>query len=228
VLVLPTTGTIYTHEAIAADPIGLNTKLGYYTNFVNLLDLAAVAVPAGLRSTGLPFGISFIGPGFTDEALLALADRYHGSQAAVPGPAVELDRPEPGCVRLAVVGAHLSGQPLNWQLTERGARRVRTCRTAPGYRLYALEGTAPPKPGLVRDVRFEGPGIEVEVWAVPEDRFGGLVAAVPPPLAIGSAVLEDGEIVKCFVCEPYAVSGSREITQFGGWRGYLSQAAIAP
>jgi len=228
VLVLPTTGTIYTHEAIAADPIGLNTKLGYYTNFVNLLDLAAVAVPAGLRSTGLPFGISFIGPGFTDEALLALADRYHGSQAAVPGPAVELDRPEPGCVRLAVVGAHLSGQPLNWQLTERGARRVRTCRTAPGYRLYALEGTAPPKPGLVRDVRFEGPGIEVEVWAVPEDRFGGLVAAVPPPLAIGSAVLEDGEIVKCFVCEPYAVSGSREITQFGGWRGYLSQPAIAP
>jgi allophanate hydrolase len=131
----------------------------------------------------------------------------------------------PGCVQLAVVGAHLSGQPLNWQLAERGARRIRTCRTAPGYRLYALDRTVPPKPGLVRDDAFRGPGIEVEVWAVPEDRFGNFVEVVPPPLGIGSVVLETGELVKCFICEPYAVAGAAEITRFGGWRGYLSQAA---
>ncbi len=146
------------------------------------------------------------------------------TQTAVPGPPVELERFPPGCVALAVVGAHLSGQPLNWQLTERGARLLKTCRTAPGYRLYALDGTVPPKPGLVRDDGFQGPGIEVEVWAVPEDRFGSFVAAVPPPLGIGSATLDSGETVKCFICEPYAIAGATEITRFGGWRGYLSHA----
>ena len=225
VLLLPTAGTIYTIEAVAADPIRLNTNLGYYTNFVNLLDLAAVAVPAGLRSTGLPFGVSLIGPAFSDEALLTLADRFHRAHSAVPGPPVELESKQPGCVPLAVVGAHLSGQPLNWQLTERGARLSRCCRTAPGYRLYKLEGTVPSKPGLVRDPEFAGPGIEVEVWAIPEDRFGGLVAAVPPPLGIGKATLEDGEVVSCFICEPFAVAGAAEITRYGGWRHYLAQPA---
>jgi allophanate hydrolase len=117
----------------------------------------------------------------------------------------------------------LTGEPLNWQLTERGARLIKTCRTAPGYRLYALEATMPPKPGLVRDDSFEGPGIEVEVWAVPEDQFGGFVAAVPGPLGIGNATLENGEVVKSFICEPYAVRASQEITHFGGWRAYLAQ-----
>ncbi|HXB69963.1 MAG TPA: allophanate hydrolase [Candidatus Acidoferrales bacterium] len=225
-LVLPTAGTIYTHEAVAADPVGLNTKLGYYTNFVNLLDLAAVAVPAGFGSTRLPFGISLIGPAFSDEALLALADAFHRSQGEVPGPSVELEVAPPGCVLVAVVGAHLTGQPLNWQLTDRGARPVRTCRTARGYRLYALDQSMPPKPGLVREDGFAGPGIEVEVWAVPEDRFGGFVAAVPPPLGIGSAVLEDGQTVKCFICEPYALAGAAEITRFGGWRAYLANTPV--
>jgi len=225
VLVLPTTGTIYTREQVAADPIRLNTNLGYYTNFVNLLDLAAVAVPAGFRPDGLPFGISIIGQAFSDEALLAVADRYHRSQAAVPGPPVELERFPPGCVPLAVVGAHLSGEQLNWQLTERGARRIKSCRTAPQYRLYALDRTVPPKPGLVRDDTFRGHGIEVEVWAVPDDRFGSFVAEVPPPLGIGSVLLDNGETVKCFICEPYAIAGATEITRFGGWRSYLSHAA---
>jgi allophanate hydrolase len=139
---------------------------------------------------------------------------------------VELEVSPPGCVLLAVVGAHLTGQPLNWQLTDRGARRVRTCRTARGYRLYALDCTMPPKPGLVRAEGFEGPGIEVEVWAVPEDRFGGFVAAVPPPLGIGNAVLEDGQTVKCFICEPYATIGAAEITRFGGWRSYMTQSPV--
>jgi len=212
VMVLPTTGTIYTHEAVEAEPIKLNTNLGYYTNFVNLLDLAAVAAPAGFRANGLPFGISFIGLAFSDEALLSLADFYHrGTAPAAP----------PGCVPVAVVGAHLSGQPLNCQLTERGARLMKTCRTALGYRLYALDGTVPPKPGLVRDLEFSGDGIEVEVWAVPEDRFGGLVAAVPPPLGIGCATLDNGDVVKCFICESYAIEHATEITSFGGWRNYL-------
>jgi allophanate hydrolase len=211
VLVLPTTGTIYTHDAVAADPVRLNTNLGYYTNFVNLLDLAAIAVPAGFRPNGLPFGISLIGPAFSDPGLLTLGGRY------LREPVTET---APGCIAVAVLGAHLSGQPLNWQLTERGARLLKTCRTAPGYRFYALEG-AIPKPGLIREDGFRGPGIEVEIWAVPEDRFGSFVAAVPPPLGIGNAVLENGDTVKCFICEPYAIANALEITSFGAWRKYL-------
>ena len=128
----------------------------------------------------------------------------------------------PGCIAVAVVGAHLSGQPLNRQLTDRGARLLKTCRTAPNYRLYALQGTMPPKPGLVRDPAFAGAGIEVEVWAMPEDRFGGFVAEIPPPLGIGNATLDDGETVKSFICEPYAIGQSPEITRYGGWRNYLA------
>jgi allophanate hydrolase len=214
ILALPTAGTIYTHEAVAAEPVKLNTNLGYYTNFVNLLDLAAVAVPAGKSANGLPFGISFIGRAFSDEALLTVADRFCGT-----APLESLATP-PGCIALAVVGAHLSGQPLNWQLTDRGARLMKSCRTAAGYRLYTLAGSAPAKPGLVRDEAFAGPGIEVEVWAVPENSFGSFMAAVPAPLGIGNATLEDGASVKCFVCEPYAIAAAEEITQFGGWRAY--------
>lgn len=223
VLLLPTTGTIYTHEQIAADPTRLNTNLGYYTNFVNLLDLAAVAVPAGFRTNGLPFGVQVIGPAFSDEGLLAVADRFHRSQTFVTGPRVDLGPYPPECIAVAVVGAHLTGQPLNRQLVERGARLMKTCRTATEYRLYALDGTIPPKPGLVRAPGFRGPGIEVEVWAVPSDQFGSFVAAIPPPLGIGSVVLEDGETVKCFIVEPYAVSNATEITAHGGWRNYLAQ-----
>ena len=214
VLALPTTGTIYTHKAVAAEPVKLNTNLGFYTNFVNLLDLTAIAVPAGVRPNGLPFGISLIGPAFTDEALLALGARFLREPLTLAG--------EPACILVAVVGAHLTGQPLNWQLTSIGARLVKTCNTAPGYRLYALPGSTPPKPGLVRDPGFAGPGIEMEVWAVPENHFGRFVAAVPPPLGIGNAELDTGETVKCFICEPYALAEATEITHFGGWRKYRS------
>ena len=134
----------------------------------------------------------------------------------------------PGCVLLAVVGAHLTGQPLNHQLTSRGACLIRTCTTAADYRLYALRETDPPKPALVREEGFNGPGIEVELWAIPEDRFGGFVAAVPPPLAIGSLLLKDGAWVKGFVCEPAGIKGAVEITQFGGWRRYRAQIVGVP
>ena len=173
-------------------PVRSNTNLGYYTNFVNLLDLAAVAVPAGLRANGLPFGVSLIGPAFSDERCCAsrIASTARRPRA---GDVLDLAACPPGCIAVAVVGAHLSGQPLNQQLTRsRQARLVKTCRTAPGYRLYALDGTMPPKPGLVRDQQFRGPGIEVEVWAMPEHQFGGFVAGVPAPLGIGNAVLDDG------------------------------------
>jgi allophanate hydrolase len=215
VLLLPTTGTIYTHEEIARDPVALNSNLGYYTNFVNLLDLAAVAVPAGFRANGLPFGVSIIAPAFSDDALLSLAGWI--SDETNPFAA-------PGFVEIAVVGAHLTGQPLNRQLTDRAARLVKTCRTAPGYRLFALANTMPPKPGLVHEPGFSGPGIEVEVWAVPLSEFGSFVAGVPPPLGIGNCTLDDGTSVKSFICEPYAIPSALEITQLGGWRAYLAQA----
>jgi allophanate hydrolase len=207
VMLLPTTGTIYTIEQVKADPIQLNTNLGYYTNFVNLLDLAAVAVPTGHG----PFGVSLIAPAHTDTALLALGARFTGESKS---PFIEC----------AVLGAHLTGQPLNWQLKDRKAHLVRTCKTAPGYRFYALSGTVPAKPGLIREPGFKGPGIEVEIWSIPEEHFGSFVAAVPPPLAIGSAELEDGATVKCFVCEPYGIQNAQEITHLEGWRKYVSSS----
>jgi len=216
VMLLPTAGTIYTTAAVEADPIRLNTNLGYYTNFVNLMDLAAVAVPAGFRRDGLPFGVSLIGPAFSDAALLALASRLVGT-TLTGGDA-------PGCIHVAVVGAHLTGQPLNKQLTERGARLVQSRRTSPHYRFYALANTTPAKPGLVRDPGFDGPGVAVEIWAVPSHHFGSFVAGVPPPLGIGSVQLDTGEWVKGFICEPAAIAGATEITVYGGWTNYLASA----
>jgi allophanate hydrolase len=215
VLLLPTAGTIYTHEAVAADPVRLNSNLGYYTNFVNLMDLAAIAIPAGFRSDRLPFGVSLIAPAFSDEALLSLAERYLGETTETTA--------SRGGVRLAVVGAHLAGQPLNHELTSRGARLVKTCRTAADYLLFALD-TTPAKPGLIREPGFNGTGMEVEVWSVPENKFGSFVANVPAPLSIGTVILDDGAAVKGFLCETAALANAREITRFGGWRNYLSSA----
>jgi allophanate hydrolase len=214
VLLLPTTGTIYTREQVENDPVRLNSNLGLYTHFANLMDLAAVAVPAGFRRNGLPFGVSLIGAAFSDAALLAVAQRLEEVIAAPSDGA-------PGCVLVCVAGAHLRGQPLNHQLTERGARFVRACRTSPDYRLFALPGSVPPKPGLLREPGAVGEGIEVEVWAVPVHQFGGFVAAVPPPLTIGNVTLEGGISVKGFLCEPAGVVGATDITAFGSWTRYL-------
>ena len=243
VLFLPTTGTTYTIDEVNADPIKLNTNLGYYTNFVNLMDLAAVAIPAGFRKNGLPFGVSFIGPAFTDEALLFVANRLLRSTthpastthpvSTTPTPATtptlpSRDRqgavsPAPACITIAVVGAHLRNQPLNWQLSNRNARYIETRKTSPNYRLYSLKNTHPPKPGLERDDDFKGPGIELELWSIPESEFGCFVAAIPPPLGIGTVTLDDNSEVKCFIAEPYALRSAEEISHFGGWRNYLSR-----
>jgi len=233
VMVLPTTPRTYTIDEIAEAPIERNSHLGHYTNFVNLLDLSAVAVPAGFRVDGLPFGVSLIGEAFKDASLLVLADRLHRALGATLGGS---DRklseaaklfgavPPPGCLLMAVVGAHLAGQPLNWQLTQRKGRLVRTCRTHPDYKFYALKGTVPAKPGLVRVPGYDGPGIEVEVWALPAETVGSFVEGVPPPLAIGTLRLEDGSQVKGFLVEHAAVEDATEITHFGGWRKYLESA----
>jgi allophanate hydrolase len=215
VMLVPTAGTIYTKEAVEADPVRLNTNLGYYTNFVNLMDLAAIAVPAGVSGQGLPFGVTFIGPAFSDAALLSLGQHFLGERS-MPAPSAV------GCVPVAVVGAHLTGQPLNHQLVERGARLIRACRTAPNYKLFALPNTTPSKPGLVRVRTDEGRGIEVEVWAVPEHRFGSFVAGIPSPLAMGSIQLDSGEWVSGFVCEPLAVESAEDITALGAWRRYVA------
>ncbi len=213
-LFLPTAPTHPTIEAVLADPIRLNSQLGTYTNFVNLLELAAVAVPGPRRRDGLPFGVTFMAPAGSDGGLLGLATQWGGEKATIP--------PDAGLVRLAVVGAHLRGQPLHGQLTERGAAFLALAKTAPCYRLHALANTTPPKPGLVRDEDFSGAGLEVEVYALTPEAFGSFTALVPPPLAIGNVQLADGSWVKGFVCEPCGLEGAREITALGGWRAFLA------
>ena len=230
---LPTAGSIYRIAQVDADPVQLNSNLGYYTNFVNLLDLSALAVPAPFRADGLPFGITLVGRGREDATLAALGAKYHRAACVTLGatghglPAARAMATDIAnhTVTLAVVGAHLSGMPLNPQLTSRGARLMETCRTAASYRLYALRGTVPPKPGLVRD--SSGAAIEVELWSVPIDAFGSFVADVPAPLAIGTVTLFDGREVKGFLCEEYALEGARDITDYGGWRRYRSVGAAA-
>jgi allophanate hydrolase len=226
-LVVPTAPTIYTVAAVEADPVRLNSTLGAYVNFVNLLDLAAVAVPAGFRADGLPSGITFIGRWGEDGRLAGFADRFEraaserlGATTARHPDFAPMVSPPASWPRLAVVGAHLSGEPLNPQLTSAGGVLVRACRTAPKYKLYALANTTPAKPGMVRVAEGAGVALEVEVWALPARAFGEFVARIPAPLCIGSVELEDGARASGFLCEPHALVGAREISSFGGWRAF--------
>jgi allophanate hydrolase len=230
-LVVPTAGTIYTTAEIDADPIGLNTNLGYYTNFLNLMDLGAIAVPAGFLPNGLPFGITIIAPAFRERALCVYGDAAQRALVATLGATGHaLPPPRPAdsrngagaTVRLAVCGAHMSGLPLNWQLTDRGATLVRRCKTAPHYRLFALDGFTPPRPGMIR--AKPGHAIEVEVWEVPSQAFGSFVDGIPPPLGIGTVELEDGEQLRGFVCETYATATATDISELGSWRKFVSAA----
>jgi allophanate hydrolase len=229
----PTAGTIYRIDAVQADPIRLNGNLGLYTNFMNLLDLAAVAIPAGFGAQGLPYGVTLFGPAFSDSALAAYGDRLHRAldlplgatgRRADPARAVLPQAPTEPLVRVVVCGAHLSGLALNHQLTERGGRLVATTRTAPRYRFYALPGGPPFRPGLIRQTEG-GAGIEVEVWELPAAQFGPFVAGIPAPLGIGTVELEDGSLEKGFICEGHAAEGARDITALGGWRAFLAGMA---
>jgi allophanate hydrolase len=229
VLCVPTAPTHYTIAQMQADPVVLNRNLGAYTNFVNLLDYAALSVPSSIRPDGLPFGITLIGPCGSDWQLAELGQRYHhatGLTQGATGRPLPATQPIPGIqaaatVRVAVVGAHLSGMPLNSQLTERGARLVSSTLTAPHYRLYALAGTVPPKPGLLRVTPGEGASIALELWDMPLEHYGSFVALVPSPLSIGTLELADGGRVQGFLCEAQALQGAQDITQHGGWRAFV-------
>jgi allophanate hydrolase len=233
VLLTPTAATIYPIAAVQADPIRLNTNLGYYTNFMNLFDLAGVAVPAGFRPDGLPFGVTLVGPRSTDLSLLAIADQLHRASVRTVG---ALGLPLPGVfagshtalapagfVSIAVCGAHMEGLPLNHQLTERGAYQLQVTRTTAKYRLFALPGGPPQRPGLIRDAK-EGGQIAVEVWAMPTERVGSFLSGIPAPLGIGKLELEDGSLVLGFICEGYAALGATDITSYGGWRAFQQQS----
>ncbi len=233
VMLLPTSPTIYPVAAVHADPVRLNSHLGHYTNFVNLLDYAAIAVPAGFRSNGLPAGVTLVGPAFSDAALARLGARLHAASGAgmglaraqPPEPAQACDSPASGRIEFAVAGAHLRGMPLNHQLVALGATFVATTHTAAEYRLLALAGTVPPKPGLVRSPGVTGGGIEVEIWSMAENAFGCFVAGLPQPMGIGRVRLADGRDMPGFICEPCALEGATDITQFGGWRAYMASLA---
>jgi allophanate hydrolase len=213
-LLLPVTPGHPTSREVAADPVGVNAQLGTYTNFVNLLDLCAVAVPAGTRADGLPFGVQLIGPAFADDPLLDLAARWCGEPVSPP-------ETRPGHSLVAVVGAHLSGLPLNRDLLALGATLHSRAFTAPGYRLYRLPGGGVPRPGLVRT--GDGPGrLAVEVWQLSHQAIGALATTIPAPLGLGTVQLDDGSAVLGFLAEEHGVRGATDITASGGWRRYLS------
>ncbi|WP_049630390.1 allophanate hydrolase [Cellvibrio sp. pealriver] len=226
-LLVPTSPRHPTIAEVAADPVGVNSQLGTYTNFVNLADLSALALPAVMRADGLPFGITLIASAWQDAALATFGKKWH---AATQLPLGAIDKKQnpfttstespKGYVRLAVVGAHLTGMPLNVQLQERNALFVESTFTAKNYRLFALPNTTPPKPGLIR-TESEGAEIIVELWDVPVQHFGSFVALIPAPLGIGTLTLNDGREVKGFICEGAAVNGAKDITHLGGWRAYI-------
>jgi len=231
VLALPTAPTAYSLAAVLADPILLNSRLGTYTNFVNLLDMCGLAVPASVTEAGLPFGITLLAAGGQDARLAEIGRVFH-ADTALPLGALKLPQPpllplspQPSGdeIALAVVGAHLSGLPLNGELRALGARLLETTVTAPDYRLYALPGTTPPKPGLERVGAGKGAAIEVEVWALPTAAFGTFIDAVPSPMAIGTIALGDGRSVKGFLAERAATDGAEDISGYGGWRNYLAR-----
>lgn len=225
-LVVPTSPTIHTIEEMAQDPIGNNSHFGTYTNFTNLADLAALAIPANLRADGLAFGITLIANAWHDQALAEFGQQWQSTLSLPLGAThreVYVDAnpqlPSTHHIRVAVVGAHLTGMPLNFQLTTRDARLVETTTTSADYALFALNGTIPPKPGLARV--NTGQKIIVELWDIPTARFGEFVAEIPTPLGMGNVELNDGRWVKGFICEPYGLNDAENISHFGGWRAYI-------
>lgn len=230
-LMVPTAPRHPTRAEVAAAPVAANAELGAYTNFVNFLGWCALAMPAAVTAAGLPFGVTFIGPAGADAALARFGRRWQTAAAqplgatGAPGPDDgDAALPEPAAepeLRVAVVGAHLQGLPLNGQLLERGARLLARTHTAPDYRLFALPGTAPRKPGLLR-VSQGGAAIAVEVWAMPQRHVGSFLALIPPPLGLGSIELADGSHAHGFLCEAHALEGATDISRHGGWRAYLA------
>jgi allophanate hydrolase len=231
-LVLPTVPTVYSTAQVLANPIELNSRLGTYTNFVNLLDLCGLALPAAMRPDDVPFGITLLAPAGHDARLASIGRVFHadtklkiGAKGVMQPPLAALPmRAGADEIPIAVVGAHLSGMVLNAELKSLGGRLLEQTITAPDYKLYALP-TTPPKPGMLRVEAGKGSPIELEVWALSASAFGHFIAAIPSPLSIGTIRLADGRSVKGFIAEPAALAGARDISSFGGWRAFVAQAA---
>lgn len=232
-IVLPTAPTAYSTAQVLANPIELNSRLGTYTNFVNLLDLCGLALPAAMRPDGIPFGITLLAPAGRDAELASIGRAFHadtklkmGAKGLTQPPLAALPSGVNGDeIAIAVVGAHLSGMALNGELKTLGGRLIEEAVTAPDYTLYALS-TTPPKPGMLRVEAGKGSSIELELWALSAAAFGKFVAAIPPPLSIGTIRLADGRDVKGFIVEPSAVNGARDISGFGGWRAFMAEKAV--
>jgi allophanate hydrolase len=215
---------------VLANPIELNSRLGTYTNFVNLLDLCGLALPSTIRADDVPFGITLLAPGGQDARLASIGRVFQADTKLKLGagpipqpPLASLPTNEPGEeIAIAVVGAHLSGMALNGELTALGARLLETGSTAPDYKLYVLD-TTPAKPGMLRVASGTGSSITLEVWALPAAAFGKFVAAIPPPLSIGTVRLADGRGIKGFIVEPADIGGARDISAFGGWRAFVAE-----
>ena len=226
---VPTIPTFATRSDLEADPIGPNSMLGTYTNFVNLLDMCGIAVPSGPRSDGRPGSLTVLARAGNDALAAALAATIEkGAMGATGWPRIHSEFAPPEIaedeIGVVVCGAHMSGLPLNHQLTERGGRFVKSCRTAPAYKFYALAGGPPLRPGLVRQTNGGGYAISVEVWALPKGAFGSFMAGIPSPLSIGTIVLEDGSTAKGFLCESHGVADADDITEIGSWRDYLAKS----
>lgn len=220
-LAVPTVPRTYTVAELEADPITLNSNLGSYTNFVNLLDLAALSVPTGTRSDGLRGSLTLIGRANSDGYLAGIGAALMGAATSAPV------RAAPDRIEIAVVGAHLAGLPLNSELTTLGGSFVRKADTTPDYRLFALPGTTPPKPGLLRVADGAGAAIATEVWSLDAAGFGAFVAKIPAPLGIGTLRFADGSTAKGFLVEAEAVKEAKDISEFGGWRNFLAARATA-
>jgi allophanate hydrolase len=232
-LVLPTAPTAYTTAQVLANPIELNSRLGTYTNFVNLLDLSGLAIPAAMRADGIPFGITLLAPAGRDALLASIGRVFHadtrltvGAKGVAQAPLAPLSASGSDEIPIAVVGAHLSGMALNGELKALDGKLVEATKTAPDYKLYALQ-TTPPKPGMLRVEAGTGASIELEIWTLSSSAFGKFVNAIPAPMAIGTIRLADGRSVKGFLVEPEVLSEARDITSYGGWRAYMAEAATA-
>jgi len=211
-IVTPTAGGFPTLADLEADPIGPNSQLGYYTNFMNLLDLCAVAVPAGQSAEGLPFGVTWIAPRDQDKSLIAIADQ---GPSAVGDNRAPVDR-----LSILLFGAHMKGLPLNTQVQSLGGVFVGPVQTAAKYKMIYLPEPAPHRPGIIR-IGSGGQAIYAEEWTFPKASLGTLLASINQPLGLGQIELSDGRKVHGFLCEASAAEGARDISECGGWRGFL-------
>ena len=231
-IILPTTGTIYTQSEVKVDPISLNTNLGYYTNFMNLLDFCGCAVPTAFREDGLPAGITLFGPAHSDEAVLTFSDAIHkksgvgyGQRCQQPDGTME-GSAEEEFIDVFVCGAHMEGLPLNIQLIGVGAHYLREATTASEYEMYLLPATPtlPPRPGLVRSEKSSWPQ-QGEIWRIPIENFGDFMKKISYPLGIGQVTLNDGSQVYGFICDALVSEHTEDISQHGGWRAFQSTIA---